>query len=312
MTKQTRWVLPEPHATLQVKLDNESTSVLRRHGNAQGQRILLSHGNGLATDAYYPFWSQLEDEYDLVVYDLRNHGWNNVSSQENHNVHSLVKDLSLILDAVDKKFGEKPIVGVYHSLSALIALLLSSDLLLGSFGGNTRGFDGLFLFDPPLHNPGMDLHEFDEAVADRARQTRERAVSFASKEQFVEILNFFPRYSRVVEGTTGLIADSTLLYSPSDGRYHLRCPPEYEAQITEFIRAYAGQVDFDTLSYPLKIVGADPVLPFSYLPTLDLSDMLNIDFDFLPDTTHFLQLEKPIECANQVREFVERLNPGFA
>lgn len=308
MTKKPQWNLPEPHSIHEVALDTATTSTLRRHGNTQGRRILLSHGNGLAIDAYYAFWSQLEDEFDLVVYDLRNHGWNTVSSQENHNVHSLVKDLSLILDAIDTIFGEKPIVGVFHSLSALIALLLSSDLLVKSFGGRSRGFDGLVLFDPPLHSPGKDLHEFDQAVENTARKTRARSPRFSSKEQFVELLKFFPTYSRVVEGTTQLIAESTLRYDPSDKSYHLRCPPEYEAQVTEFIRAYAGQVDFSTLSYPLKIIGADPVLPFSYLPTLDLSDMLNIDFDFLPDTTHFLQMERPVECANQVRDFINRLN----
>jgi len=54
-------------------------------------------------------------------------------------------------------------------------------------------------------------------------------------------------------------------------------------------------------------MGADPTLPFSYLPTLDLSDIMTVDYDFLPDATHFLQLEQPQECASAVREFVNEI-----
>ncbi|MCY4095887.1 MAG: hypothetical protein OXG05_12280, partial [Gammaproteobacteria bacterium] len=55
---------------------------------------------------------------------------------------------------------------------------------------------------------------------------------------------------------------------------------------------------------PVRITGADPVLPFSYLPTVDLSHMLHVDFDFVPETTHYMQIEKPRECAQYVRTFV--------
>ena len=51
---------------------------LRRHGNPTGPRIMFSHGNGLATDLYYPMWRLLMDRFDLVLWDLRNHGWNPV------------------------------------------------------------------------------------------------------------------------------------------------------------------------------------------------------------------------------------------
>ena len=52
-------------------------------------------------------------------------------------------------------------------------------------------------------------------------------------------------------------------------------------------------------------VGADPTLPYSYLPTLDLSDVFTVGYDFLPDATHFLQLEQPEECVKVMREFLE-------
>ena len=64
-------------------------------------------------------------------------------------------------------------------------------------------------------------------------------------------------------------------------------------------------VDFAALRCPIKVVGADPTLPFSYLPTLDLHHIRTVDYDFLPDATHLLQLEQPRECAALMRRFIE-------
>ena len=55
--------------------------MLRRHGNAAGPRLVLSHGNGLAADLYYPFWSLFTDRYDIILYDFRSHGWSPVGDR---------------------------------------------------------------------------------------------------------------------------------------------------------------------------------------------------------------------------------------
>ena len=268
---------------------------------------MLSHGNGLAIDLYYPFWAQLENDFDLFVFDLRNHGWNDVSSIEDHNVISFVTDLDQILNEIDAQFGQQPIVGVFHSLSALVALLYTSSLISDSLVSHTEGFKALVLFDPPMHRPGKSHVEFDEAVEVTARRTRNRTHRFNSREQLLELLNFFPSYSRLVPGARELMANSLLRKSPDWEGYELRCPPPYEAKIVDYIRAYADQVDLDKLPCPVRITGADPVLPFSYLPTVDLSHMLHVDFDFVPETTHYMQIEKPLECAQYVRSFMDNV-----
>ena len=74
MTSETVWELPEPLSTHDVRVDDDTVITLRRHGNPQGPRLVMSHGNGLAIDLYYPFWSLLADDFDLIIYDLRNHG----------------------------------------------------------------------------------------------------------------------------------------------------------------------------------------------------------------------------------------------
>ena len=43
-----------------------------------------------------------------------------------------------------------------------------------------------------------------------------------------------------------------------------------------------------------------------YLPTFDLDLMGALEYDFLPDATHYLQLERPEECVAALREHLDQ------
>ena len=43
----------------------------------------------------------------------------------------------------------------------------------------------------------------------------------------------------------------------------------------------------------------------SFLPGIDLSTLTALDYDFVPEMTHFLQLEAPETCASMTVEFLE-------
>ncbi len=296
-TRETEWEIPEPFSTSDVQVDDDTIITLRRHGNPEGPRLLLSHGNGLAIDLYYPFWSLLTEDYDLIIYDLRNHGWNAVSPPQNHNVPTFVRDHAIILEAIDRNYGEKPRVGVFHSVSALTTLLSPAK---GS------GFSAYVLFDPPLCKRGASYEEFDAAAERLAAMTRRRTPRFRTMEEFTDILPYIPTFQRAVPGVFDLVARTTLRECEDGQGYELRCPREYEAQIVDYAAPFAVLVDFAALRCPIKVIGADPTLPFSYLPTLDLSHILTVDYDFLPETTHLLQLEQPEECVNLMRDFIDQ------
>lgn len=117
MNSESVWSVPEPLSVCEVGIGDGTTTVVRRHGNPDaGLRLVLCHGNGLAIDLYYPFWSLLADDFDLMVYDLRNHGWNRVGLRREHNIPTLIHDHDLILETIDRHYGSKPTVGIYHSL----------------------------------------------------------------------------------------------------------------------------------------------------------------------------------------------------
>ena len=294
-TPEPVWEVPEPIATCDVAVDDDTVITVRRHGNPDGPRLVLSHGNGLAIDLYYPFWSLLAEDFDLIVYDLRNHGWNAVGPRAAHSLPTFVRDHDLILEATDRHFGAKPKVGVFHSVSALASLLSSA---------TDSGYEARVLFDPPVCKPGRSQSEFDLAAERTAAMTRRRTDRFRAVQDFVDVLGFLQAFTRVVPGVHELMGRTTLRESADGEGYELRCPKEYEAQIIDYARVFAVLVNFEALTCPTKVIGADPTLPYSYLPTFDLTHVLTVDYDFIPEATHFLPLENPEACAAATRDFV--------
>ena len=299
MTTEALWEIPEPLSTCDVRLDEHTVTTVRQHGNVSGPRLVLTHGNGLAVDLYYPFWSLLAGDHELIVYDLRNHGWNSVGESKHHNPPTLVHDHDLVLESIDRVYGNKPTVGIYHSLSTLPALL--------SFA---RLHSALVLFDPPLCKPGASQNELIAAAERSAEKTRRRRHRFKTREEFAERLRDSPVFSGVVPGIPELFARTALREASNGEEFELRCPPEYEAQLMHYARSFFPLIELELLSCPTKIIGSDPTLPYSYLPTFNFSDVVRVDYDFIPDASHLLPLERPETCAALVREFLEHHELG--
>ena len=287
--------LPRPACTIEVRLDDEVTIPVRRYGNGDGPRLLLSHGNGLAIDLYHPFWSLLLDDFDVIVFDLRNHGENPPGAIARHTIPALCRDLEAVGQAVDQAFGMRRRAGVFHSVSCLAALLSPSVAV---------SYAALVLFDPPLFPPGVDQRVFESACHQAVARTRIRAARFQSEAHFIEVMSAQPAMVRVLPEALRLMARTTL--RPGAGGHQLRCPPEYEAKILASVPGFARMVDPDALPLPVKVVGADPSLKYFFLPPCDLSRAKSVDFEPLPGATHLAQLEKPEECAARTVDFLKR------
>ncbi|MDE2662420.1 MAG: alpha/beta hydrolase [Gemmatimonadota bacterium] len=299
MTSAPLWEVPEPHSVDDVRHDDGSVTKVRRHGSAGGRRLLVGHGNGLAVDLYYPFWSRFLDDFDVFVYDLRNHGWNTVGPRDEHNVPNMIRDQEQVVEAIAARYGATPTIGAFHSLSALTALLSDS---LGT--GRTGELAAWILFDPPLFKPRLGEAEFDKSADRSAELARRRTDRFRRESEFSELLHHLV-LTRAVPGAADLMA-STVLRESADGEgVELRCPREYEAQIFAYARTYAFLVDLGSLPCPTKVIGSDPTMTFSYMPSFNLSHINTVDYDFIPESTHFLQVEQPKECVDLMREFLE-------
>lgn len=280
-------------------MDDGSVIMLRRHGKPDGPRIVLSHANGFAADAYYPFWSLLMDRFDIVLFDLRNHGWNAVGSVDSHTIPTFVSDMATVAREINSCFGRKPAIGVFHSVSGQTAMIEACS--------GVSSFARLILFDPFICPTGCDpVHRqrLMNTMQSMVKAARRRRAAFDSVEDFAERLLKAPAFNLLQPGVPDLIAQTTTRLADDGSTFELRCPPEYEARIAEQGYQYASIVNIEMLTCPVKVIGSDPVVPHSFLPTVAMDEIVALNYDFIPDTTHFLQLEEPEECVSSMLDFV--------
>ena len=290
------WSVPEPSEVLAVRLTNGATAQVRRHGNPLGPRVILSHGCGLAADTYLPYWLQFKDRVDLMVFDFRSHGWNLEGDLESLNFPTLVNDCDAILRSIGQRFGERPVVGVFHSMSALTALL---------FEQQRGGFAGLVLFDPPIQEPGRNPEDLVYISEHMSRNVPRRRDRFHSHDDYIAHIEANPAYQRLRPGVSTLMAD-TLLRPDGEG-YALRCPKEHEAQLYRYFYGWSMQIDTRQVKCPIKVVGSDPTTSFTFMPSMDFDEIARMNYDFLPEATHMLQLEEPERCAAITLEFLNEI-----
>ena len=148
--------IPTPSLTFEVPLEDGACIKMRRHGNPDGVRLMLTHGNGFAADAYFPYWRHLLQQFDVLVYDFRNHGQNVPVTPANHNYEQLARDLERVVAAVRERLGARKTVGIFHSMSGRTAMKHAIE--------TGWRWDALVLFDPPnVPPPGHPIYPTMEA-----------------------------------------------------------------------------------------------------------------------------------------------------
>jgi len=295
--------LPQPIRILDVVMDDGAIARVRRHGNPAGPRLVLSHGNGLAIDAYFPFWNLLRDRYDLILLDVRNHGENPPHGGSEHDLPHFVSDLEKVLTEVQREFGPKPLAGVFHSLSGLIAIRHALQY--------PDRWGALVLFDPPIYpregHPLRDAQQSDkDSLSARARRRTER---YPNPADFAKQLVSRAAFKGWRPEAYGLMARATLRPDESAGDWILACPRELEARVFEENRDPSLWEKLADLKAPVKLIGADPTIEGAGPPALickAISEELPIEYEAIPGTTHFLQMEKPEDCVRAMESFLAK------
>ncbi len=289
--------LPDAISEVPLTMSDGAVIKLRRHGNPDGPRLAFSHGNGLAIDVYACFWSHFCNSYDVVIFDMRNHGCNPRHTLEAHTWEQCTSDMSAVRRGISTAFGKKPITGIFHSLSAVSALR-------AALGGDPC-WERLILFDPPMcptADTGM-REEMDEHVDLMVRRSARRPESYASPREFGEQLKANARFATWPEGTHELFALATRRENKTNGRWDLSCPREFEARIFDTNRHdSAFRYLLETPGLPVTLIAADPSFDDDMPAKVCayLASHTRIDYEFVPGTTHLLQLERPDACAAAV------------
>lgn len=293
---------PEPIDVVDATMDDGAIIRIRRHGNGGGLRVVLSHGNGFAAQAYYPFWRELLGGCEVILFDLRNYGRNPFHSAEAHRYDRIIEDLGQIRRAIDEAFGARPTLGLFHSLSARANMKRALD--------DGWLWQAMVLFDPPMvPPPGHRLH----AAADRemralSQWARRRQGRFDDPRDLARQLAETRGFARWVPGAHDLAARSVLR---RDGEgWVLACPGELEARIYEGNAALDIWPRADDFERPVLIVASDPDWPDAQTPAAScraLAEECGIRYVAIPETGHFLQIEKPKRCAGEVLAFAAEI-----
>ena len=102
-----RLEVPAPHETFEVALEDGAGIKVRRYGRKDGVRLFISHGNGFAIDGYLPYWQHFLADYDVVIFDFRNHGQNVPVTPANHTYAQLSRDLERVYQDVTARLGAR-------------------------------------------------------------------------------------------------------------------------------------------------------------------------------------------------------------
>ncbi len=291
-------------------MSDGATIVLRRHGQPGRTRVVLSHGNGLAIDGYVAFWSLLCDQFDVIVFDMRNHGMNPTHEIGNHRFDRFADDLDEIWAGIEVAFGPAPSLGLFHSMSAVAAAL--------HLRKHGPVCDALVLFDPPVYPPtGHSLEPVELAdMHDLARRARRRPEHYDSPDQLAEQFARRKAFSQWVDGAARALAYATLRPVPENSRWKLACPREFEALIYETNdHPDAWSTLTSSLAIPVLVLGGDPALPGQGPPALlcaAMAEQGEFVYQAIAGTSHFLQIEQPKACVDAVLQFIAQRVPGCA
>lgn len=289
--------VPEPGAVLDLTMSDGALIRVRRHGNPEGPRLVLSHGNGFATDAYFPFWRQFLADCDVIVFDQRNHGWNPVHRAGSHSERQMSDDLEQIRIAIRDVFGRRRTAGVFHSLSSTVSLL--------HFAKYGRVWDSLILVDPPLALPPehpfhWHMRNFEMSLHDWAVTRKDR---FSDLGQLASDFKRARRLRRWVPGAAELMAEA-ITRRTDDGTFELVCPREFEAAIyaenavsTAWMSLAEAKPSLFVVSSDYDAADADPPATVCRI----LAQEFGIEVARIPDSAHLLQIEHPEYVAGVVR-----------
>ena len=294
------WTIPEPEAVHDVRAADGYPIAVRRYGNPDGFRLVMCHGNGFAIDAYWPFWSRFIRDFDVFVHDIRSHGRSPIGELDVHSIPMIAEDLTCVSRNIDRRFGARPKVGVFHSLSALAVL----------HAPIVNDYSALVLFDPPILLPGKTKGDLERVGSRMARATRKRRDRFETTHSYAAYLSTKAAFAGLNAGGLDLLARTTLRRIGNEAGYKLSCPREHEARMWDSLYPFARMVDYGAIACPIKVIGSDPTMPNSFLPSTEAPELLHLDYDFVPETTHLLQLENPEACAAFTLDYLARRDLG--
>lgn len=266
----------------------------------KGPETHLLHANGFCAGTYNPFVKHLVNDLKITATDVRGHG-DSIGQTLGRIDHWKIfaEDLKSF---IDKKMNS-PVIGIGHSLGAVTTYIAAATY--------PHLFSGIILIDPViLPKRILFLMKIMRATGligkfHLASGARRRKKVFAGKK---EALQRFTSGRGIFKTWSPEFVDAYLecgLLEEDENTAVLKCDPELEAQIFESAPTDAWEYASRILCPVLAIRGekSDTFYP-------DAAENLKKyikDYTLVtvPETGHFVPMEKPEECASIIMDFIK-------
>lgn len=297
--------IPTPTETFTVKMDDGAPIIVRHHAKPGRTRLFITHGNGFAVDGYRVFWQPLLADYDVVLFDTRNHGCNVATGADGHNYLQLSRDLSSIHREVTAKLGKAASAGVFHSMTSRAGM--KNAVEIGS------PYDAVVFYDPPsVPPPGHPIYEAMRIFELKLVQwATERPEHFASPDILEAEYTAARASSKWLPEARADMARAVLRRS-GEG-YTLSCRRELEASIYLAALTLDLWPSAEQVKVPSLLVGADPQGrggPPTGPANAALAKEGGFRYAGLDGAGHLLQIERPEECRKLLVDFLRDAGLG--
>ena len=266
-----------------------------------GPGVHFLHGNGFCAGTYAPFIDLLISEFHIIASDVRGHGGSDQLIMEPiRNWTIFAEDLKLCIEQT----MTPPVIGMGHSLGAVTTCIAAAKY--------PHLFSGIVLLDPvilPRRLHWLMAGARRLGLAGKippARIARRRRRNFRGKKEALKLFTagrgIFKTWSKEF---IHAYLECGLLEKDSQTAV-LKCDPELEAQIFESVPAGVwGCVK--KISCPVLAIRGELSDIFMADSARRLKKVI-ADYELitLPDSGHFVPMEKPQQCARIILEFVRR------
>ena len=249
--------------------------------------IFLAHATGFCKEVWDPFVAGMRQGFDgtIVAWDGRGHGGSEAGTPP-FDWWDFATDALAVVESTDVEIR----IGVGHSMGGA-ALAMAEILRPGTF-------DGLVLIEPIVFRPPFG--RFDHLLVDIALKRRPGFQSVAdARSNFAEKPVFAGWDDRSMDAYVqgGLMEQ--------DGEWILRCRPEHEAEVFRGGSDHGAYDRLDEIRTPVLLVAGDhsETHDREFMDHLR-SRMPDASVTIVPDTGHFLPMERPGVVADLVTEFL--------
>lgn len=264
-----------------------SVSLLEWDGPPGAPLLLFLHANGFNALTYRAVLAPLAAEFRIIAPDLRGHGLTTLPTDLRLGRWTTYRDDLLTLVA---RLGARPLILAGHSMGATVGLMAA--------GVEPDIAAALVLAEPVLQPDSRAAYaafaravRLEERLLPRVGPARRRRTRFFSREDALKAYRGRGAFRSWPDESVADYVEGGLV--ESDGGFRLACTPQWEGQlysIFPFGLARLGarvRVPVTILSASMQS-SADPSVVEGFVHRNRNTRRLTV-----PDTTHFLPLEKP-------------------